>query len=218
MARLIFVHGAFSNRNAWFDVPASVASAGHSVSAETLPGHHSSFPMLTFGATLQDYVGAVAGQLSSTEQNWLVGHSMGGMVISQLAAKQADQIAGLIYVAGVLPRDGQSTFSEVGLFNPLKAFRNHDRQSVRKAIGNQPREPLFARFAGSADFAAIPKFFFTCNQDKVIPPTKQARMISAYPDTQVYPLDSDHLPMHASSKQVSALPELLAGIKEIVST
>jgi pimeloyl-ACP methyl ester carboxylesterase len=59
--------------------------------------------------TLERYTEAVCGALETeTEPVLLVGHSMGGIVISQVAERRPERIRGLVYVSGYLLCDGQA--------------------------------------------------------------------------------------------------------------
>ncbi len=58
--------------------------------------------------TLDAYADRVCEILDGGEPAILVGNSMGGIVISQAAARQPDRVERLVYVAAFLPGDGQS--------------------------------------------------------------------------------------------------------------
>ncbi len=79
--------------------------------APDLPGHgQSSQPLKR--ASLKQYVNFIEDLLAAeTEPLILVGHSMAGMVISQVADNIPARVRGLIYLSAFLPRDGDSVFS-----------------------------------------------------------------------------------------------------------
>lgn len=220
MAKLVFVHGAFANEHSWFNVPLQMEKDGHEVVNKTLPGHVFTKPIPEGAGGLEDYVLQTQSYLSGTEKTWLIGHSMGGMVISQVAAQEAavkpDKIAGLIYVAAILPQDGQSTSDFVSHFNPLVAFKNHDRADIKHALSNQPPGALSDKFHTSSAFPKIPKYYFICLQDKVISKENQYKMASGYDDVTLFEVNSDHLPMHPSPLQPDAQAQLLAGLQKII--
>lgn len=216
MATIILVHGAFSNKESWFDVPAALKAEGHSVIVNTLPGHVLNQPLPIGIGSMKANVAAVTKTLPAAEKAWLVGHSMGGMVISQVAANAPTQVAGLIYIAAVLPTHGDTTIGLTGLFDFRKSFENHNRPDIKKAFSNQPPLAPFAAFSTSPGFKTLPKHYFHCTQDKVIVPPKQDRMVKAYPETDLRILDSDHLPMHISNRQPDAFDGLMTGLKDIV--
>ncbi len=111
MARIVLVHGAFCNARVWGDALINtLIAAGHSVEAIDLPSHGDDETPRE-QVTLQAYADAVVEQLrSSPEPAVLVGHSMGGLVITQAAddyMAAGGEIERLIYVAALLPRDGK---------------------------------------------------------------------------------------------------------------
>lgn len=112
MARIVLVHGAFCNERVWGDAfIAGLKAAGHSVETFDLPSHGADRTPRD-QVTLQAYADRTVEQLrSSDEPAILVGHSMGGLVITQAAddfLTAGGEIAQLVYIAAALPRDGKS--------------------------------------------------------------------------------------------------------------
>ena len=107
MARIVLVHGAFSGAWSWEPVLPGLSAAGHQVHAVDLPGHgEDDTPVAE--VTLDAYADKVCSVLAEGPPAVLVGHSMGGVVITQAAARCPERIAGLVYLAAFLPSDGQS--------------------------------------------------------------------------------------------------------------
>jgi pimeloyl-ACP methyl ester carboxylesterase len=107
MARLVLVHGAFGGAWCWEPVIPGLEQAGHSVETLDLPGSgHDQTPLAE--VTLSAYARRVCELLSAGPPAVLVGHSMGGMVVTQAAALLPAQVTALIYVAAFLPADGES--------------------------------------------------------------------------------------------------------------
>ncbi len=107
MARIVLVHGAFSGAWAWEPVLPGLREAGHRVQAIDLPGHGDDHTP-TADVTLDAYADTVCSVLAEGPAAVLVGHSMGGVVITQAAARCPQRILGLVYLAAFLPTDGQS--------------------------------------------------------------------------------------------------------------
>jgi len=107
MARIVLVHGAFGRAACWDRVAPGLRAAGHSVEAIDLPGAGED-PTPVEEVTLDRYAARVCEVLSGDAPAVLVGHSMGGMVITQAAARCPQHVARLAYVAAFLPSDGQS--------------------------------------------------------------------------------------------------------------
>jgi pimeloyl-ACP methyl ester carboxylesterase len=87
-ATIVLVHGAFAESASWDGVIDPLESAGHRVIA----------------AAVSDLVRTVDGPVV------LVGHSYGGLVISNVAA-DAGEIVGLVYACGFAPEPGDSAFT-----------------------------------------------------------------------------------------------------------
>lgn len=75
----------------------------------TLPGHSDADSATAGGASLADYVAAVDAKLDETgTPALLVGHSMGGVVITQTAEEHPEKIRALVYLSAYLPENGKS--------------------------------------------------------------------------------------------------------------
>jgi pimeloyl-ACP methyl ester carboxylesterase len=104
---MVLVHGAFGRAACWDRVVPGLRAAGHQVEAIDLPGQGDDRTPVA-QVTLDRYAQRVCEVLSDGPPAVLVGHSMGGMVITQAAARCPGQIDRLVYVAAFLPADGES--------------------------------------------------------------------------------------------------------------
>ncbi len=93
---IVLVHGAFAESASWSRVIEPLSEAGHHVIAAANPLRG----VASDAAALSDLLATVEGPVV------LVGHSYGGMVISNVAADAAD-IVGLVYVAAFAPEPGE---------------------------------------------------------------------------------------------------------------
>ena len=108
MARFVLVHGAFHGAWCWEPLIAALAGRGHAVTTLDLPGAGDDATPLA-DVTLDAYAERICDRLADEpEPVVLVGHSMGGVAITQAAARCPERIARLVYVAAFLPGDGQS--------------------------------------------------------------------------------------------------------------
>lgn len=107
MARLVLVHGAFAGAWCWEPALPGLRRAGHSVEALDLPGSGADDTPAT-DVTLDSCAQRVCEVLADGPPAVLVGHSMGGMAVTQAAARMPEQIIELIYVSAFLPVDGES--------------------------------------------------------------------------------------------------------------
>jgi pimeloyl-ACP methyl ester carboxylesterase len=107
MARIVLVHGAFAGAWCWEPVLPGLRAAGHTVQAVDLPGSGEDRTPVA-DVTLEAYAERVGDTLGEGAPAVLVGHSMGGIVITQAAAQHPERLAALVYVTAFLPGDGQS--------------------------------------------------------------------------------------------------------------
>src|SRR5690242_16126807 len=111
MARFVFVHGAFGGAWCWDPIVAPLEAAGHTVETLDLPGGGDD-PTPPAGVTLESCAERVCSQLlERSEPAVLVGHSMGGVIITQAASSCPERVAALIYLTAFMPANGQSLLS-----------------------------------------------------------------------------------------------------------
>jgi pimeloyl-ACP methyl ester carboxylesterase len=104
-ATIVLVHGAFAESASWDGVIDPLTSKGHEVvcAANPLRG------LASDAESVSDRVRSIDGPVV------LVGHSYGGMVISNVDG-DAGEIVGLVYVDGFAPEPGESAFELAGKF------------------------------------------------------------------------------------------------------
>jgi pimeloyl-ACP methyl ester carboxylesterase len=97
---IVLVHGAFAESASWDRVTRELQTAGHDVIAAANPLRG----LAADAQSVSDLVRSIDGPVL------LVGHSYGGMVITNVDANAGD-ITGLVYVAAFAPEPGDSAFS-----------------------------------------------------------------------------------------------------------
>jgi pimeloyl-ACP methyl ester carboxylesterase len=102
---IVLVHGAFAESASWNQVIESLASAGHPVIAAANPLRGVAADAAAVGDLIRTIDGPVL----------LVGHSYGGMVITNVPA-DAGQITGLVYTAAFAPAPGDTCNALAGRF------------------------------------------------------------------------------------------------------
>jgi pimeloyl-ACP methyl ester carboxylesterase len=108
VARFVFVHGAFGGAWTWEPVMGPLEALSHTVEALDLPGSGEDRTAVE-EVTLESYAARVCDALAQRhEPAVLVGHSMGGVVVTQAAGDCPEHVASLIFVTAFMPADGQS--------------------------------------------------------------------------------------------------------------
>jgi pimeloyl-ACP methyl ester carboxylesterase len=106
----LLVHGAWMGAWCWDDVARGLRARGATVATVELPAHGSDHTPLP-EATLDAYIAKVRAAVDAAPNPViLVGHSMGGMVITGVGEVDGAKIAKIVYLGAYLPRDGQSLF------------------------------------------------------------------------------------------------------------
>lgn len=243
MARIVLVHGAFGRAACWDRVAPGLLAAGHSVEAIDLPGQGDD-PTPVAEVTLDRYAQRVCDALAGGPAAVLVGHSMGGMVITQAAARCPDRIERLVYVAAFLPWDGMSLIDMTQLPEaagdsvqanlvvegdppvatmPSEAVREAlchcaDDQAAAWAAsirGRQPVAPFTHPVAlggpGADAFAALPRTYVMCLQDRAIKPALQRRMLETAGCDPVIEIDTDHSVWASAPDELAAALDRIAG-------
>jgi pimeloyl-ACP methyl ester carboxylesterase len=224
MARFVLVHGAFGGAWCWEPVVGPLEAAGHTVEALDLPGGGDDATPVE-GITLESCAGRVCAQLlAGSEPAVLVGHSMGGVVVTQAAANCPERVAELVFVAAFMPADGQSLLELTQLpegrddqiqanivvdgeppvatlpdDSAVNAVYNCCPPEQARAAVARHRPQAVSPFATpvSVDeraLAAIPRSYVFTARDQSIPPALQRRMIAEHPCRRVIELDTDHMP------------------------
>src|SRR5215475_13368114 len=104
---IVLVHGAFGDASSWRPVFDRLVGDGHTVLAPPNPLRGIPYDAAVTASVIDQLDGPVV----------LVGHSYGGAVIT--VAGGSDKVAGLVYVAGVVPEAGESVNDLQGRFPSL---------------------------------------------------------------------------------------------------
>jgi len=212
---IILVHGAFADGSSWAKVITLLQEKGYNVTAVQNP--------LT---SLKDDVAATRRAIAQMEGPvLLVAHSYGGMVISE--AGNDPKVAGLVYVAALVPEDGQTANAVNGSMpttgvekefqvSPegfvslsVKAINDNfvpDASPAERKLIYATQVPLAAS-AGeekvtSPAWKTKPSWFIVAKEDGIISPDLErykAKLIKA----KTIELQSGHVPMISQPNKVT---------------
>jgi pimeloyl-ACP methyl ester carboxylesterase len=114
MSTFVLVHGAWHGGWCWQKVAAGLRRAGAEVHTPTLTGlgerSHLAECLDPAAINLDLHIKDITGLLEyeGLERVVLVGHAYGGMVITGVAEACPERLGHLVYVNGVVPRDGEA--------------------------------------------------------------------------------------------------------------
>jgi len=229
----VLVHGAWQAPYVWEAVRTDLEKNGNQVITVELPGHGADQTpphTLSLGA----YRDKVIEALSKVDgQVILVGHSMGGMVITEVAEAVPGKISKLVYIGAFLPKSGQA-LTDLAFSDPdsklgpalvpsedqltLDVRRDQltelfipdgtpaDKEQVMAHYRAEPAIPFTNKVTLSAErFGSVEKVYIKTLQDIVISPGLQSRMIADAGITTVYEVNTSHSPFLAQPRAVSEL-------------
>ena len=118
----VLVHGAWHSGKCWQPVADLLVAQGFTVLTPDLPGHgNNALPLPK--VTLKAYVACLLEILDRIDVPvTLVGHSMAGLVVSEVAARRPEKVARIVYVCAYLPRNGESLFELIALNRSHEPF------------------------------------------------------------------------------------------------
>jgi pimeloyl-ACP methyl ester carboxylesterase len=232
MTTFVLVHGAWHGGWCWQKVTPLLEAAGHSVLAPDLPGHgDDSTPIAQ--VTLEAYAERIVEIMDRAgEPVVLVGHSMGGIVITQAAELRPDGVAGLVYVTAFIPANGETlgalaagnTNSRIarGVTTPHPGRSTtvneeaiqptfygdcspSDVAWAKKRLCAQAIAPIVTPVATTdAGWGRIPRAYIECTRDEAITIAYQRKMQGDHLCDPVLTMETDHSPFLSA-------PEELAG-------
>jgi pimeloyl-ACP methyl ester carboxylesterase len=231
MSRFVLVHGAWHGGWCWDQVRTQLEERGHQVETPDLP----------LDESLGVYVAEIKSVLESDDDPViLVGHSMAGAVIAQVAEDIPDRIERLVFLSAFVPVDGESILDKARvnvasvLRDNLKSlddgrvvvddrfvenafYHDCDKDLTEAAVARlRPQNP--AAFAVpvmlTADrFGAVDKQYIECIEDQAIHISLQRSMARDAGCTLVNSLQSSHSPFLSMPAALAALIATV-GIKD----
>jgi pimeloyl-ACP methyl ester carboxylesterase len=236
MATFVLVHGSFHASWCWREVVPRLESQGHRAVTLDLPGQGTDRTPVEH-VTMQHYVEAASRVVGALDRPpILVGHSMGGP-IAGVAESEPGAMAGLIFVAGLLPPNGASLLQATEGFDPdylAQIAWAPDRRSVRvsprgardfvysccpvelvdhviplmTAEAIAPYEtPIVTTEAG---FGRVPRYYIETVRDRVVPLAMQRSVQARIECRQVFSLDADHASFFSAPQDLATCLDSIA--------
>ncbi len=235
MKHYILVHGAWEGSWSWDKTSPVLEGNGHKVTAVDLPGSPENKKDIS-DVTLEKYVQAVVDVIDPLDEKViLVGHSMAGAVISQVAERIPEKLEKLIYVTAFMMKNDDSVIEVMqrdpgGEFLPelifaqdqsyataaeatwrSKAFHDVDAQSVSEVLPlvdglAQATEPFMAKASYTAqNFGSVPKVYIRTTFDKMLSVEMQDELIAQWDVDEVHSLPSGHFPTLSMPERLATL-------------
>jgi pimeloyl-ACP methyl ester carboxylesterase len=233
MATYILVHGAWHGGWCWHRIVARLERAGHRVLAPDL---------LSLGrdrtpvgsVTLADWTEQITALIDAQpEPVVLVGHSRGGIVLSEVAERRPTRIRVLVYVTAFLLENGCSLqmatreHSESLVGPNLVVADDHrsvrirdeavretfygectddDVALARALLVAEPMAPLATPVRTSdANFGTVPRMYVECARDRAMTLASQRQMQAALPCRDTVLIDTDHSPFLSRPDELASV-------------
>ena len=229
----VLVHGAWHGGWCWEQVERYMEDLGAASVAVDLPSRAGD-PRPVSELTLDAYVDQVVAAIeASPEPVILVGHSLGGLVISQTAERVPEKLSSLVYLCAMLLRDGESTIDAAATDpdSQLMAKISLDEsataswvaehavrelfygdctveasESAARLLVPEPVGPASTPVRVTADrWGTVPRSYILCTKDRAISPTKQRAMIDSVGVDRVIEMESSHSPFISQPDRLAAL-------------
>lgn len=233
MSTFLLIHGAWHGAWCWHKIVPRLEKRGHTVIAADLPAmgiDRTPANRVSLGSW-RDFVCGIVDRAG--EPVVLVGHSRGGIVISEVAEQRPERVRALVYVTAFLLRDGECLF-DLASSDPQSLVSPNMVMSADKSSSIVREEALRDTFYGECsddDFAlarlclkpeptlplatpihvtperygSVPRVYIECHRDRALTPLMQRNMQAASPCAQVLSLDTDHSPFFSRPDELATL-------------
>lgn len=227
MSTYMLIHGAWHGAWCWEKIIPFLERAGHRVITIELPGHGEDQTPIS-DVTLDVYTNRVVAAIDELDQEViLVGHSMGGIVVSQAAEYRPNRIKSLVYLTAFLLQNGQN-MTDVNPPNPNMRVSEDRRtisvpadkakdifynncldEDVARAVSRlqvQALSPFVTPVSlTQQNYGQVPRYYIEGLRDRAIPIDRQRQMHAASPCKKVFSLDTDHSPFYSTPEQLCTI-------------
>ncbi|KAL8210796.1 hypothetical protein R6Q57_005233 [Mikania cordata] len=218
----VFIHGVGGGSWCWYKIKCLMDNSGYTVTCIDLrsagidpsdPNKIHSFddynkPLIDFLTSLPDH-----------EQVILVGHSAGGLSVTDAIHKFSKKISLAVYIAATMLKNGfltQQDFKDgepdVAEFEDAYDFEyglgtdkppTSDFTLATMLLRPAPVYALQSAMFKDIDEGAknVPRVYIKTMYDRIVKPEQQDKMIAKWPPTNVYVIESDHSPNFSVPKR-----------------
>jgi pimeloyl-ACP methyl ester carboxylesterase len=237
MSTFLLIHGAWHGAWCWHKLVPRLEKFGHTVIAPDLPslGRDRTPVKRVSLTTWRESVCRIVD--SAPEPVFLVGHSRGGIVISEVAEHRPERVRTLVYLSAFLLRDGECLFdlaSHPESLVPPNMVMSDDKSSsmvrddalrevfygecsdddvalARLCLQPEPTVPLATPVRiTAANYGTVPRVYVECARDRAMPLVMQRQMQAASPCRQVLSIDTDHSPFFSRPDELARALNSLA--------
>jgi pimeloyl-ACP methyl ester carboxylesterase len=202
------------------------------VIAPDLPGHGIDKTPI-HEITLQAYTDRICEVLDEqSERVILVGHSMGGIAVTQAAEYRPEKIEKLVYLSAFLPQNGEFLVMLAGqdpeavvmpnlIFSDdqshitikdewlKEAFygdcSDEDTEWAKSLLVLQATAPFATPVNTSEEnYGTVRRFYISCLRDRAITPSAQKKMYKALPCEKVIFMDTSHSPFLSAPEKLTS--------------
>jgi len=232
MTTFVLIHGAWHGGWCWDHVGRELKMRDHRALAPDLPGLGSDHTPLG-DVSLASWADHIADLVRRQDEKVvLVGHSRGGLVISEVAERIPEAISSLVYLAAFLVPNGRTLQDMLALGEPRDVtkdaicmqpdgissvipanrvgpiFYNTSPADLQaKAASLLTPEPMMSFITpvqvSDARFGRVKRAYIECLQDNAVPVEVQRTMQKALPCSPVVTLDSDHSPFYSQPAKLA---------------
>ncbi|MDE0780953.1 MAG: alpha/beta fold hydrolase [Alphaproteobacteria bacterium] len=232
MSTYVLVHGAYHGGWCYENVVPLLEAQGHTAIAVDLPGHGNN-RMPIEEVTLVKYVDHVCDIINGQdEQVILVGHSLGGVTISEVAERMPEQVVWAVFLTAMMLKSGQER-SELAAYDddvPMASKRivsadglsatmppeiipetfyagclAGDVVRAMERLVPQATDPIKRTISTTPSrFGTVKRAYIECLQDRAIPIAMQRAMIGAQPCQKVFTINTDHSPFYSATDELAA--------------
>jgi pimeloyl-ACP methyl ester carboxylesterase len=226
MSTFVLIHGSWHGAWCWEKLTPLLRQTGHQVQAIDLPGRGADRTPPS-DLSLATYARRICAELdAATEPVVLVGHSMGGVPITQAAEYRPEKIQTLVYLAAFLPRNGESLVALAqqdtqSQLLPNLTFRedrgdhlvntqatrevlyadcsDDDAARASQRLVPEPLAPVVTPVQTTPErWGRLPRVYITTLRDRAVGPLLQQQMYTASPCQHVLEVDTGHSPFLAA--------------------